>query len=338
MLGPGDFLVVAVAENHREVTVGDHLVVVVFLVDAVGDTLVADGLAGTVEAPVGKENRTLVWPALAVVIIHVIGICRGKGLSLVRDKKGQAGTARSYFEEPVGIGTGGLKLDVAIVALALPGTNRRPLDGFARYSVEHEALEGARTVAGTHDQGQVAHPETRVAHSILLLAELRVMTGEKKIGTGLQILGGIDLLDPFLEIIGGGKIDRPFLEGLLVKPLPLAAMIDVLGVALGQFHPAYPIKGNDPEVSLGQVAVAQLNLGQGSVPDPLRGNGRGLGLELTDQVLAFLAPHAIGKNRRPALGQLMGFDEFPFAPQDLGMTEHGSGRHLMIGPFLGKTL
>ena len=102
------------------------------------------------------------------------------------------------------------------------------------------------------------------------------MAGKKKIGTGLQVLRRINLLDPFLEIIGRGKIDGPFLEGLLVKPLPLATVINVLGVALGLFHPAYPIEGNDPEVGLGQVPVAQLNLGQGSVPDPLGGNRRGL--------------------------------------------------------------
>ena len=140
------------------------------------------------------------------------------------------------------------------------------------------------------------------------------MAGKKKIGTGLQVLGRINLLDPFLEIIGRGKIDGPFLEGLLVEPLPLAAMINVLGVALGLFHPAYPIEGNDPEVGLGQVPVAQLNLGQGSVPDPLGGNRRGLRFDLIDKVLAFLAAHAVRKNRRPPLGELMGLGKFTFAP------------------------
>ena len=77
VLEPGDLLVVAVAKDHREVSIGDHLVVVVLLIDAVRNPLVTDGLAGAVEAAVGKENRTLVRPALAVVIIHVIGIGRG---------------------------------------------------------------------------------------------------------------------------------------------------------------------------------------------------------------------------------------------------------------------
>ena len=57
------------------------------------------------------------------------------------------------------------------------------------------------------------------------------MAGKKKIGTGLQVLGSINLLDPFLEIIGRGKIDGPFLEGLLVEPLPLAAVINARGDA-----------------------------------------------------------------------------------------------------------
>ena len=61
-----------------------------------------------------------------------------------------------------------------------------------------------------------------------MFAELRVMAGKKKIGTGLQVLGRINLLDPFLEIIGRGKINGPFLEGLLVEPLPLATVINVL--------------------------------------------------------------------------------------------------------------
>ena len=69
VLEPGDLLVVAVAKDHREVSIGDHLVVVVLLIDAVRNPLVTDGLAGAVEAAVGKENRTLVRPALAVVII-----------------------------------------------------------------------------------------------------------------------------------------------------------------------------------------------------------------------------------------------------------------------------
>ena len=221
VLEPGDLLVVAVAEDHREVTIGDHLVVVVLLIDAVRNPLVADGLAGTVEAAVGKEDRTLVRPALAVVIIHVIGIGRGKGLSLVRDKKGKAGTPGLYFEKPVGIGTGGLELEAAVVAFALPGTDRRPLDGFARDRVEHETLQSTRTVAGTHDERKVAHPKARITHSILLLAELRVMTGEKKIGTGLQVLGGINLLDPFLEIIGRGRSTDHSLRGCLLSHSPL---------------------------------------------------------------------------------------------------------------------
>ena len=122
------------------------------MIDAVRNPLVTDGLAGTVEAAVGKENRTLVRPALAVVIIHVIGIGRGKGLALMRGKHGQAGTPGLDTKESVGIGTGGLELDLTVVAFALPRTNRCTLDRFARDRVQDETLQSARSMARAHDE------------------------------------------------------------------------------------------------------------------------------------------------------------------------------------------
>ena len=76
MLGPRNFLVVAVAEYHSEITIGDHLVIVVGLVDAVGNPLVTDCLAGSVKAAIRKEHGAFVRSGIVDTIIDVI-VVRG---------------------------------------------------------------------------------------------------------------------------------------------------------------------------------------------------------------------------------------------------------------------
>ena len=70
----------------------------------------------------------------------------------MRGKHGQAGTPGLDTEKSVGIGAGGLELEVAVVALALPRTNRRTLDRFARDRVQDETLQSTRSMARAHDE------------------------------------------------------------------------------------------------------------------------------------------------------------------------------------------
>ena len=76
VLGPGNLLVIGITKNHREVTIGDYLVIVFFLIDMIGHPLIANGLTGSVKAPVGKENRAFTWPVLIVILINVKKIFR----------------------------------------------------------------------------------------------------------------------------------------------------------------------------------------------------------------------------------------------------------------------
>ena len=59
---------------------------------------------------------------------------------------------------------------------------------------------------------------------------------------------------------------------------------------------------------------------------------------MVHQVLAFLAPDAVGKNCGSALGQLVSFHKLSLPMQDLSMPMHGSGRHFVVRPLLGETL
>ena len=77
MFCPRDFLVVAVAKNHREITVRDHLVVVVRLVDAIGNALVTNGLTRPIKATVGKEYGALVRSGIIHPVVYVIIVGRG---------------------------------------------------------------------------------------------------------------------------------------------------------------------------------------------------------------------------------------------------------------------
>ncbi len=83
MFGSGNLLVVAIAENDRELLVRDHLVMVVMLVDPIGNPLVANGLTRTVKATIGKEDGSIVRPALTDAIAHVIVVGSAQGMTLV---------------------------------------------------------------------------------------------------------------------------------------------------------------------------------------------------------------------------------------------------------------
>ena len=76
VFGPGNLLVIGITKNHREVTIGDYLVIVFFLIDMIGHPLIANGLTGSVKAPVGKENRAFTRPVLIVILINVKKIFR----------------------------------------------------------------------------------------------------------------------------------------------------------------------------------------------------------------------------------------------------------------------
>ena len=232
MLGPRNFLVVAVAKNDREVTIRDHLVIVVRLVDAIGNTLVSNGLSGTVEATVGKENGAFVRFWIIYPVIDVIIIGRGQGLPLVRGQNSEAGTIGLQFEKAVCVGSCGSELDPAIISLSLPSAYGGSLNGFARNSIEDKSFNRPGSLAGTHDQGKVAHPEARITNAVFLVSELGVMTGEKKVGTGLEAFGSGNLFHPLLEVFGRRQIDGPFLDGFASQPFGLGTMVDVFGMTL----------------------------------------------------------------------------------------------------------
>ena len=59
---------------------------------------------------------------------------------------------------------------------------------------------------------------------------------------------------------------------------------------------------------------------------------------MVNEVAAFLGSHAFRKNRDPTLSHFMGFHKLTFAPQNIGMSVHRTGRHLVFGPFLSETL
>ena len=59
---------------------------------------------------------------------------------------------------------------------------------------------------------------------------------------------------------------------------------------------------------------------------------------MVNEVAAFLGSHAFRKNRDPTLSHFMGFHKLTFAPQNISMSVHRTGRHLVIGPFLGEAL
>ncbi len=114
-------------------------------------------------------------------------------------------------------------------------------------------------------------------------------------------------------------------------------MIDVFGMTLGFLQAFHPIKGNDAEISLVQVAVAQFYLGQRFVPNTLRGNGRGLGLDLSKQVVALTSSHALWKQGGATLDELVGLDEVAFVVKDLGPAIHGASGKVMVRPIGRET-
>ena len=86
VLGPGNLLIIGITKNHREVTIGDYLVIIFFLIDMIGHPLIANGLTGSVKAPVGKENRAFTWPGAIVNFYNIKKIGRCQCLTLIRDK------------------------------------------------------------------------------------------------------------------------------------------------------------------------------------------------------------------------------------------------------------
>ena len=76
VLGPGNLLVIGIAKNHREITIWYYLVIAFFLIDMIGHALIANGLTGSVKAPLSKENRAFTWPVLTVILINIKKIFR----------------------------------------------------------------------------------------------------------------------------------------------------------------------------------------------------------------------------------------------------------------------
>ena len=80
-------------------------------------------------------------------------------MPLMRDKNPNTGTCVLYPKETIGIGANRLKIDFTII-LTLPRTNLCSLDRFASVCVQYKTFQIPRTSQRTHDQRQVAYPET----------------------------------------------------------------------------------------------------------------------------------------------------------------------------------
>ena len=198
----GDFFAVGIGENHRELLVGEHLVIIRLGVHAQAEAFVLDGLARPVEGAVGEEDGVGIRLRLVAVIVNVVILLTAEHATVVAHPNQHALiVSASDAEEAVGVG-GHFRLRGAVaLIIAMPGFDLRAGERFARVRLEHEAFQLSKPRAD--DEREVAHPHVCEGDVVILIAEIRVVAGDDEVIAGLEILRRGDFLDAFLEVFRG---------------------------------------------------------------------------------------------------------------------------------------
>ena len=240
-------------------------------------------------------------------------------------------------EQAVLIGFGGVHLEVVVPVDAAKDLDVGAGHRFAAAGLQDKAFHAALAPARAQDQGQIAHPDVREGHRVVLLAECGIGTGQQEIKTGLEILGRRQVLDAFLIILGGRQGSRPFPIRLLgqqsfafvvVEPFRPIASLDSFG----------PVLAHQAEVDTSEIAVVHLDDRPGLVPDPFRGDLKRPGLDLLHQVEALPSAHAVGKTVVALECQVVGFHQIALLLEDRGPEEAGPGRDFMAAAALDEAL
>ncbi len=144
----------------------------------------------------------------------------------------------------------------------MPALNLCIDDWLAGGGVQDESFEPAVALLPGDDR-QIANPTIGESDLIPGVGELRVVAADEEVETGLYILRRRDLFEPFLVILGLGQFDVPFVIGFLGDQCVAIALVNPFGTPDVAIEAGYPVGLHQTEISLGQVAIADLNGGNG---------------------------------------------------------------------------
>ena len=177
---PSDLFAVRILENHREIGVRQNLIVVLFGVHRDAETLVVNGLAGSVQAAVGEEHRPRVRPRL-VLDVGVVIVAGRQGLVLVASLQDQLLAVDSRDrEEAVLVGGDLTDVDPA-GSFTAPRLDDCLGEWLTAFVVEDKTLNHTLEVSIANDECQFADPEVAELNTILIRSEVLLVAGEKEV-------------------------------------------------------------------------------------------------------------------------------------------------------------
>ena len=329
MRGLRDFLPVHVEERNGHRLPGEHLVVVFPAVGAEADAFVLDRLPRTVERAVGEKDCLRFHVALRLARAEGERVPRDELLALEARLHHHARIPLSRFGKlPEGIRPRRHPArGKSIVALG-PQPHLRALDGFARAGIEHEAPDVGIVLAGAQHEREVAHPDLRVGHDIVLFAEVRLRAGDERVIARHQILRHREFLHALAEVRRRGQRDFPRAlrlhagQALLQIVVPLRA---------AQF--LRPVEPDEAEMQCGQIAVAHGDGRPRHIPHALGLDAERLRFDLLQEITAELPAEALRKCLRALLRDGVRFRRF-FLRELRGPIEPRPRRQLVIRPLL----
>ncbi len=334
-----DLFAVGVKKDDAYLLAGQDLVVVLLLIDADTEPLVLDGLSGSIERAVGKENRPLVGLGPPIVAVQVVAIAAGQRLPLVlgvQQDVSVVAVGRLEIEQAVFVG-GGLAPRDPTVSVGVPGADHRLDDRPAAVGVQHKAPHAALPGAGADHQGQIADPEVGEVHLVVAVVEVLADAGDEEVRAGLEVLGGRERFHPRLVILGGRQFVREAEHRLLAQQGSPLFMVQIFWLP-APVQARFPVVGDDAEVDLGDIAIVDSDVGPGGVPDSFGRAADAFGFNLLNQIVTTAAADAVGKAVLALRGDLVRFDQLARALQDRGPAVPGAGRDRMVGVGLGEPL
>ncbi len=328
---PRDLLAVHVVEDHRHLPPGQHFVIVVDVVNAVAQTFVLDGLTRPVQRPI-REDRGLLIRARLGCFGCVVGVFGRDFLVVPVHLDGKmvlALVTKRHMKQAVGVGLRfGPPHPLVGPVIVVQDLHGCVFNRLAAVGKGHQAANRQAAVLVPNNQGQLADPDPHEMQHVVVCRKIIAVTGDEDVVAGFEVLRRLECVRALLVIVGSREFGRPRLDRR--EPHQLLVVNAVVSPS--------PVDLHHPEMEPVDVAVRDLDQRPGRVPHPFRRHFERAIFNLLDQVMAQLAPGAIGMQVLALGGHFVGIDEFFLGLKRLAPVIVGQAGQGVIAMPLGKPL